>query len=322
MLIYILLIIGFPLLIMGADFLVKGASSLAKKLNISDLIIGLTVVAFGTSSPELFVNIIASVQGNSSIAVGNIIGSNIFNILIILGISAIIYPLSVTAVTVYREIPLCLLASLLVGILGNDVLIDRGNTSAFTRTDGIVMLTFFIVFLYHIFGIIKSQKDKLDLVIQKEYGLFKILILIVIGFIMLFTGSKFVVDGAAKLAHLFGVSESVIGLTIVACGTSVPELATSVVAAYRKKTDIAVGNIVGSNIFNVFFILAVSAIIRPIPIAPMQDNISIAVSIFASLLLFIMMFTGRKFYLLERWEGAVFATLYIAYISYLVIYGS
>jgi cation:H+ antiporter len=294
---YILFFIGFSLLIKGADFLVKGASSLAKKLNVSDLVIGLTIVAFGTSSPELFVNIIASVQGSSSIAVGNIIGSNIFNIFIILGISAIIFPLSVTVGTVYKEIPLCLLASLLVGILGNDTLIDRGNISALTRIDGIVMLTFFIIFLYHIFGIIKSQKTELELVGQKKYGL-------------------------VKIAKMFGVSESIISLTIVACGTSIPELATSAVAAAKTKTDIAVGNIVGSNIFNVFFILGISTIINPIPLFPMQDNISIAVSIFASLLLFIMMFTGRKYYLLERWEGVVFIALYIAYIYYLVIYCS
>jgi len=319
---YILFFIGFSLLIKGADFLVKGASSLAKKLNVSDLVIGLTIVAFGTSSPELFVNIIASIQGSSSIAVGNIIGSNIFNIFIILGISAIIFPLSVTVGTVYKEIPLCLLASLLVGILGNDTLIDRGNISALTRIDGIVMLTFFIIFLYHIFGIIKSQKTELELVGQKEYGLVKIIILIILGFTMLFAGSKFVVDGAVKLAKMFGVSESIISLTIVACGTSIPELATSAVAAAKTKTDIAVGNIVGSNIFNVFFILGISTIINPIPLFPMQDNISIAVSIFASLLLFIMMFTGRKYYLLERWEGVVFIALYIAYIYYLVIYCS
>jgi cation:H+ antiporter len=320
MITYILLFLGFPILVEGADLLVRGASSLARKLGTSDLVIGLSIVAFGTSSPELFVNVIASVQGSSSIAVGNIIGSNIFNILIILGISAVIYPLTVTVGTVYKEIPILLLASLLVGILGNDALIDRGNASVLTRIDGIVMLTFFVVFVYHIFGIIKSQKDKLELVVQKEYGPAKIIILLLLGFAMLFTGSKFVVDGAVKLANLFGASESVIGLTIVACGTSVPELTTSAVAAAKKKTDIAVGNIVGSNIFNVFFILAISAIVRPVPIAYMQDNISIAVSIFASLLLFIMMFTGRKYYLLERWEGILFIVIYIAYIYYLLAY--
>lgn len=231
-----------------------------------------------------------------------------------------IFPLAVTVSTVYREIPLCFLASLIVGIMGNDSLIDKGPSSALTRIDGLVMIAFFIVFLYHIFGLIQSQKGTLELVPQKRYGTGKAILLIALGFAMLFLGSRFVVDGAIRIAETLGVDQSVIALTIVACGTSVPELTTSAVAAAKKKTDIAVGNIVGSNIFNVFFILGISAIINPIPLLPIRDNISIAVSVFASLILFIAMFTGRKNYLLERWEGIVFTLLYISYFYWLLAY--
>jgi cation:H+ antiporter len=319
-LVYILFGAGFPLLIFGADILVKGASALARRLRVSDLVIGLTIVAFGTSTPELFVNIVSSVQQEPSIAVGNIIGSNIFNILIILGICAVIFPLSVTVGTVYKEIPLCFLASLIVGIMGNDGLIDKGPSSVLTRIDGLVMIAFFIVFLYHIFELIRSQKGTLELVHQKGYRTRKAILLIASGFVMLIIGSRFVVDGAVRIAGALGVDQSVIALTIVACGTSIPELATSAVAAARKKTDIAVGNIVGSNIFNVLFILGASSIICPIPLVPERDDISIAVSVVASFLLFIMMFTGRKYYLLERWEGIVFILLYTGFIYYLLAY--
>jgi cation:H+ antiporter len=319
MITYILFLFGFIFLIKGADFLVKGASSLAKRFKASDLVVGLTIVAFGTSAPELFVNVVAAIQGKTSIAVGNIVGSNIFNILIILGISAVVYPLTVTVSTVSKEIPMCFLASILVWILGNDMFIDRGSVSAITRIDGFVLFTFFIVFLYHIFSMTKIQRERIDSPQFKDYSVFKIVLLIAAGFAMLFSGSKFVVDGAVKLAGFLGVSESTMGLTVVACGTSVPELATSVVAASRKNTDIAVGNIVGSNIFNIFFILAASAVINPLVLIPVQDNISIAVSIFASLLLFIVMFSGRKRFMIERWEGILFIIAYIAFISFLII---
>jgi cation:H+ antiporter len=197
---YILFGTGFPLLIFGADMLVKGASSLARKLRVSDLVIGLTVIAFGTSTPELFVNIIASARGDTAIALGNILGSNIFNILVILGICAVIIPLSVTVDTVYKEIPLCLLASLMAGILANDRLIDGGGPSSLTRIDGLVLTAFFVVFLYHIFGLIRSQKGKLELVSTAEYGIVKVLILLTAGFVLLFLGSRLVVYGAVRTA--------------------------------------------------------------------------------------------------------------------------
>ena len=317
MLTYILFVIGFFVLVKGADFLVTGASRIAKILKVSDLVIGLTVVAFGTSFPELFVNIFASMGGSSGIAVGNVLGSNIFNILLILGISAAIFPLKVGQGTIWKEIPLTLLAAILVGILANDKIIDGSANSALTRIDGLVLLSFFVIFLYYIFGIIKPS-DIFDVTKPaEEHSLKSSIFLIAGGLLCLVLGSRWVVGGAVKLALSFGISESVIGLTIVAAGTSFPELATSAVAAYKKNADIAVGNIVGSNIFNIFFILGISSVVKPLPFQP-KDNRDIAVTIISSLLLFLCMFSGKK-RLIDRWEGIVFVLIYIAYVTFLVL---
>jgi cation:H+ antiporter len=318
MLTYFLFIIGFGIIIKGADFLVDGASTLAKKLKISDLAIGLTIVAFGTSAPELIVNVISSIQGNTEIAIGNILGSNIANILLILGLSAVIFPLVVTRGTIWKEIPLSLLAAVLLGFMANDFLIDRVNFSALTRIDGLVFLSFFVIYMYYVFGIAKEGEVGLSAK-AKEFGLIKSIFLIVGGLVLLFLGGKWVVDGAVKLALVFGVSQSLIGLTIVAVGTSLPELATSAIAAYKKNTDIAIGNIVGSNIFNIFLVLGVSSIIKPLPFAA-KSNVDIAMVIFASLLLFFAMFIGRK-RVLERWQGVLFIFAYISYVAFLIYQG-
>jgi cation:H+ antiporter len=319
MLTYSLFLIGFLLLIKGASFLVDGASGIAKMLKVSDLVIGLTVVAFGTSFPELSVNIFASTGGNTDIAIGNILGSNIFNILLILGISAIIYPLKVSKGTVWKEIPLTLLAAVLVGILANDKLIDGSSISALTRSDGLILLTFFVIFLYYIFGIAKSPEISDVDQPAKKHGIAKSIFLVVLGLFCLMIGARWTVDGAVKLALALGVSESLIGLTIVAAGTSLPELATSSVAAYKKNTDIAVGNIVGSNIFNIFFILGISSVIRPLPFQA-RSNVDIGATVISSFLLFLCMFTGKRRFL-DRWEGIVFILLYGAYITFLIIRG-
>ena len=324
MLTYILFIIGFALLVKGADFLVNGASAIARRLKVSDLIIGLTIVAFGTSAPELIVNIFASAQGNTQIAIGNVIGSNIFNIFLILGISAIIFPLLVTKSTVWKEIPFCLFATLLLGLLVNDNLFFQNSSiSGLSRIDALIFILFFITFLFYVFRNVKKQRkmdtNQLSLDIKK-FSLGKSLFFIIFGLIILNIGAKWVVDGAVELALFFGVSQSLIGLTIVAAGTSLPELATSAVAAYKKKTDIAIGNIVGSNIFNILLILGISAMIGPLPFS-VESNIDIGVAILAPLLLFITMFTGRKKHLLERWEGVLFLLIYIIYISFIIIRG-
>jgi len=318
MLTYVLMVVGFVLVIKGADLFVSGASALAKRLGVSELAIGLTVVAFGTSLPELAVNVTASVQGNVGITIGNILGSNIANILLILGISGVVFPLAVTKGTVWKEIPLSLLAALLVGIMANDRFIDRAATSALTRIDGLVLLCFFVIFLYYTASIARAVAGAEQVLAPGTAAPARIGVLMVIGFVGLILGSRWVVSGAVKLATALGIRESVVGLTIVAVGTSLPELATSVAAAYRKNADIAIGNVVGSNIFNIFFILGTSALIRPIPFEP-RANLDIGVLLVASLLLFLCMFTGKK-RILDRWEAVIFLGMYAAYIVFVIVW--
>ena len=281
---YILLVAGFVLLIKGADVLVDGASSFAKKFGISSLVIGLTIVAFGTSAPELIVNLFASIQGNTDIAIGNILGSNIANILLILGISAVIYPLAIQKGTVFKEIPLSLLAIIVVAIMANDILVDNRSFSELTRIDGLVLISFFIIFLYYTFGISKAEGENTSNNI-KDRSIIKSVLMAIGGLIALTIGGKWVVDSAMEIALNIGISQAVIGLTVVAIGTSLPELATSAVAAYKKNTDIAVGNIVGSNIFNIFWILGISAIINPLPFSSLLMRDVIA-TVIATVLLF------------------------------------
>ncbi len=315
---YFLIIIGFIILIKGADLLVDGASAVAKKLNVSDLVIGLTVVAFGTSTPEFFVNVFASIQGNSEIAIGNILGSNIANILLILGVSAIIFPLAVQTTTIWKEIPFSLLAALVLGILANDYLIDHNENSELTRSDGLVLLGFFIIFLYYIFSIAKTSDNNPNKD-SRQLSNLKSVLYILLGLGGLVLGSVWIFDGAVEIAAQFGVSEYLIGLTIVAVGTSLPELATSAVAAYKKNTDIAIGNVVGSNIFNIFCVLGISAVINPLPFQP-AGNSDIMMTIIASILLFAFLFIGKK-HLLEKRQGVFFLLLYAGYIVFLIMRG-
>lgn len=317
----LLIAVGFVLIIKGADMLVDNSSLLAKKFNIPEIVIGLTIVAFGTSAPELAVNILASINGNTEIAIANILGSNIANILLILGISAIIYPLSVKKETVWKEIPLSLLAAILVGFMANDALIDGMSFSSLTRIDGFILLSFFIIFLYYIVSLSQSGNgDELEEIVNaKDKSVFVLLVLIVIGLVGLIIGGKLVVDSSVAVALAWGVSQSLIGLTIVAIGTSLPELFTSVVAAYKKKPDIAIGNVVGSNIFNIFWILGLSSVINPLPF-PSASNVDILMTMIASALLFLFMFIGKK-HLLEKWQGVLFLIVYFIYIYTIVIRG-
>jgi cation:H+ antiporter len=316
MLPYILLIIGFVFLIKGADFLVKGATSIARRMNISDLAIGLTVVAFGTSAPELFVNIVAGAKGTTDIAIGNVLGSNIANVFLILGISAIIYPLSVSKGTVWKEIPFSLLAAIVLAFLVNDRIIDKQNHSILLRSDGLILLSFFIIFLYYSATIAFEIKGMDDHVPETAHGIIKSIGLVIVGLAGLVIGGEWIVNGAVHMALKLGLSQSTVGLTVVAVGTSLPELATSAVAAYRKNVDIAVGNVVGSNIFNIFFILGISSIIHPLPFS-MANNMDIAMVILASLLLFVFMFTGKK-RSLDRWEAAICILIYVSYVAFLI----
>lgn len=318
MITYILFFVGFVALIKGADSLVSGASSLAARFGVSALVIGLTIVAFGTSAPELMVNLLASYSGNTDIAIGNILGSNIANILLILGISAIIYPLAVGKGTVWKEIPFALLAVIAVSFMANDVLLDGSSTSAITRIDGLLLLSFFIIFLYYIFGIAKQGSgNPTEQPVLYSYP--KSIALVLAGLVGLAVGGKWIVDGAVTFASSLGVSEALIGLTIVAIGTSLPELATSAMAAYRRNVDIAVGNIVGSNIFNIFWILGVSAVISPLPFAVTLQT-DLLVTLLASALLFLALFVGQR-HTIERWQGVAFVLTYVVYMVYLVMRG-
>jgi len=312
--VYILFFVGFYLLIKGASWLVDGASSIAKKFKVSDLMIGLTIVAFGTSMPELIVNLFASFKGSGDLAIGNVVGSNIVNILFILGISAVIYPLAVRKGTVAKEIPLSLLAAIVLWLMANDKLIDGASFSSITRIDGLILVMFFIIFLYYTFGIAKVEGDGEKV---KEYPTWKSSLMILIGITALTLGGQWIVNGAIEVAKLFGMSESLIGLTIVAVGTSLPELAASAVAAFKHKADIAIGNVVGSNIFNIFWILGVSAVIRPLQFSPIM-NFDIYFMAIITIILLSFMFIGRK-NVLQRWQGATMMGIYVMYIIYLVI---
>ncbi len=316
MMTYILFIVGFYFLIKGADWLVGGASSIAKKFHVSNLVIGLTIVAFGTSAPELIVNLFASFQGSSDLAIGNIVGSNISNVLLILGISSIIFPLAVKHGTVFKEIPLNMLAVIVLWMLVNDTLIDKAGVSALTRIDGGILLLFFIIFLYYTFGISKTEGEGEDV---KKYNNWVAVGMIIAGAAGLALGGHWIVNGAIVIANKFGMSESLIGLTIVAIGTSLPELATSAVAAWRHNADIAIGNIIGSNIFNIFWILGLSSMIKPIYFSSTL-NIDIYIMAAITIILFMFMFVGRR-NILQRSQGVVLVLIYISYITYLVIRG-
>lgn len=312
---YLILIAGVALVIVGANGLVDGASSIAKRFNISNLVIGLTVVAFGTSTPELAVSVLSTLKGSTDIAIGNVIGSNILNIFLILGIAAVIFPLTVHSSTIWKEIPLSLLAVIMVIVTANEVIFDGSGSAAITRSDGIILLSFFLIFIYYSFGVAKNTQDSIHNEVKKMPVL-KSVIYVVLGLTGLYFGGQFIVESAIKIARSFEISEAIIGLTIVAVGTSLPELATSIVAAIKKNSDIAVGNVVGSNIFNVFFILGVSGLIRPLPLGNIT-MVDLLVALFASLLLFLFCFTfkGRK---INRVEGLIFLVIYAVYTYYLI----
>jgi len=313
----LLLIIGFVLLIFGADKLVDGASALARKYNIPNIVIGLTIVAFGTSAPELVVNVFAAASGNTEMMLGNVLGSNIFNVLAILGIAAVIAPLTVKRNTTWIEIPLAFLAAIVVLVIANDVFLDKNAANITTRSEGVMLLFFFVIFLVYNLQVAKSGRAADDIE-TKELPMLKSLLFIVFGLTGLVVGGRLIVTSAVEIARLMEISERVIALTIVSIGTSLPELATSVVAVRKGNTDIAIGNVVGSNIFNIFLIFGISTVIAPSIISP-SSQIDILVNILAGLLLFVFIFTGkgRK---LERWEGILFLLMYVSYLVFL-IYG-
>jgi cation:H+ antiporter len=309
----LLLTIGLVAVIFGANWLVDGSVAIARRLKVSDLAIGLTVVAFGTSLPELTVNIVAAIQNQPAVAVGNVAGSNICNILLILGFAAVVNPLTVGYGTVWKEIPLCFLASVILLASCSDPWLDGGVSGVLSRAEGIMLLGFFAVFLYYTCGLSPdSSCEDCSGTEDSTQSMFKMVLLIVGGLIFLIGGGKAVVEGAVNLAAAMGISEGFVAATIVAIGTSLPELATSIVAGVKRKSDIAIGNVVGSNLFNIFFVLGISSVVRPLSIAP-ELIISLIVGVVSAALLFVCMFTGVK-HKLARWEGFGLLVLYFVYL--------
>ena len=288
-----LLIGGLALILLGANALTDGAAAVAKKFRISDLVIGLTIVAFGTSAPELVISVMSALGGSADMAIGNVVGSNIFNVLMIIGVTAMVLPIKVGESTMSKEIPLVILSSIVLAVMANDVLLDGGISNIISRIDGLILLGFFLIFLRYTFAIARNGGDETEGEKIKEMPIWKSVLFIVGGLAGLVFGGQLFVDGASGIATTLGVSESTIGLTIVAGGTSLPELATSVTAALKKNSGIAIGNVIGSNLFNIFFVLGCSATISPLPMGGI-NNIDMLVLIGSALLFWIVGWFFKK----------------------------
>jgi cation:H+ antiporter len=311
----IFVILGFVILINGAHLLVDGASSLAKKLSVSEIAIGLTVISFGTSAPEFSVNVLAAIAGDEEIIFGNVIGSNLMNILLVLGVSSTIYPLKIKRNTIWKEIPFSFIAVFIFMILVNDKFINGDSSNVLTRSEGIILLLFFNLFLLYVFKLPRNNGNcspDIKLLSNLKTGIY-----IILGMIGLTLGGQLVERNAVKLAYQLGISHKLVGLTVVAGGTSLPELVTSVVAALKKRMDMAVGNIIGSNIFNIFFVLGASSFISHLNYDAVLNIDSLILAI-SSLFLFLTLVIRRK-YLIERWIGVVFLIVYSGYFFYLII---
>lgn len=313
---YVLLLIGFLILVKGADYFVEGSSEIATVLRIPPLLIGLTIVAFGTSAPEAAVSISAALKGTGDIAVGNVVGSNLFNVIFILGITAMIQPLVVERQTVIKEIPFALLGSVVLLVLIADRYLIQSN-ALLSRGDGVILLTYFSIFLYYIFEVAKNSREQFELedLDSAPVNVVKYVIYTVGGLAAIIFGGDMVVKNAIVIATALGMSETLVGLTIVAVGTSLPELITSVTAALKNKSEIAVGNIIGSNIFNIFFVLGASSVIHPIVVdsAILVDALFMIAS---TIILFIFSHTHSK---ITRGEGAAFMLMYAGYMAYILI---
>ena len=303
------LVVGLVLLVKGADWLVDGASKLAKRLGVTDLVIGLTIVAFGTSMPEFVVNMVSVADGATDLAITNILGSNIINTLVILGCSALVCPLVAQRSTVRLDIPLNIVAGVLVLVF---VFISSPmEPKGLSRIEGLALLVVFAAFLIYTFYTAKA--DATTTTESTPFPLWKCVVLILAGLVGLVVGGEMIVKTAVAIARYCGVAEAVIGLTIVALGTSLPELATSVVAAFKHNNDIAIGNVVGSNIFNVFFILGTSAIIKHLPVYP---GIEIDAALVAVSALAVWLLLCNKNRSINRWGGALLLVIYAGYLTY------
>ena len=300
------LLVGLGLILSGANFLTDGAAALAKRFNISSLVIGLTIVAFGTSAPELTVSIVSAINGSAELSIGNVVGSNIFNILMIVGVTAVVAPITITKGTLTKEIPLAILSCVVVLICANDVFLETGTENILNRADGLLMLCFFAIFLGYTFAIAHDNTEEEQAEIR-PLSTWRCLLYIVGGLVALIFGGRLFVNGSSEIARSLGVGESVIGLTL---------LATSVVAALKKNPEIAIGNVIGSNLFNVFFVLGMSATITPLPLGGIT-NVDLFYLLAVSLLLF---FAGRyyKVRTITRVEGVFMIFAYVVYTGYLI----
>ena len=320
----LILIAGLALILFGANYLVDGASAIAKRFGISDFIIGMTIVGIGTSTPEMVVSFLSAAQGNADIAVGNVIGSNLFNIFMILGVTALILPLSLTKNNIKKDIPFALLAALVLTFAGSDILLDNATANIISRTDGLMLLALFGVFMaYTIYSSqsatnevsqtgVASQSDSANAQSAKPKPIWLSLLMVIGGLAGLVYGGDLFVASASAIAKMLGVSDAVIAVTIMAGGTSLPELASCVVAAYKKNTDLALGNVIGSNVANIFMILGGSAVIHPLGMNNI-GQMDLGFLLLSSILLFITAFTFKK-RSLDRIEGVLFILIYIGYI--------
>lgn len=318
------LLVGLALILIGANILTDGSSAIARRMGVSDLIIGLTVVAFGTSAPELAISVISSASGNAQLAIGNVVGSNIFNILVIIGVTAMVRPIVIERSVMTLELPMVILSSLVLLLIGNSGLIDGSGNNEVSRVNGILLLVFFVLFMRYTFASAKRQPEiKTESQATDEgqssgcMSPAKSIVFIVAGLAALIWGGDRFVSGASGIASALGVSDAVIGLTIVALGTSLPELATSIVAALKGKPGLAVGNVIGSNIFNILMVLGVSATVNPLPFGSIGnfDLLTLVGASFA-FLLFGQIIKTRT---ITRIEGAILAAAYIGYTTVLII---
>ena len=312
----LLLVGGLLLILWGANALTDGAASVAKRFQISNLVIGLTIVAFGTSAPEFVISFLSSFNGSAGLAIGNVVGSNVFNCLMIVGVTAVVAPIPVGKGTLAKEIPLCVLSSLVLFLCANDVLLDGGASNVISRSDGLMLLCFFAIFVGYTFAIAKNGNGEDEGEIR-SFPVWKSVLFILLGLGALIGGGQLFVNGASGIARSLGVSESVIGLTLVAGGTSLPELATSVSAALKKNPGIAIGNVIGSNLFNAFAVLGASATISDLPLGGIT-NFDFVTFIVASILLWIAgFFMGKR--IITRPEGIFLVLCYVGYTTYLIM---
>lgn len=313
---YVWLIIGFVLLIKGADLFVGGASNSARLLNVSPIVIGLTIVAFGTSAPEATISIVAALKGSSDVSLGNVIGSNVLNITLVIGIAAFLYPIQVESNTIKKEIPFTLLASVALFVLISDTYLQDVSTNTISRADGLIFLLLLSIFVYYVFEVAMKSKDNAEQnEIPQDIKWSKSILFGLSGLAGIIFGGQLVVNNGTKIALSLGMSETLVGLTIIAIGTSLPELVTSIMAALKKQSEIALGNIVGSNIFNILLVLGASSVITPLPVNDkVFTDIIIMIVITTVLLIF-----SRTRYRIGKIEGLSLVLIYAFYLVFIIL---